>query len=57
MNEETKQHAFESGYTTDGGRGLGLALCKEIVEKQNGRIWIESSSSKGTVMAISLPAE
>lgn len=57
MNEETKKHAFESGYTTDGGRGLGLALCKEIVEKQNGRIWIESSSSKGTVMAISLPAE
>lgn len=42
---------------TDGnfGTGLGLILCKEFVEKNNGEIWIESEENKGTKVHILLP--
>jgi signal transduction histidine kinase len=35
--------------------GLGLILCKEYIEKHNGKIWIESNVSKGTAFHISFP--
>jgi len=34
--------------------GLGLSICKQIIEKSHGKIWFESSSS-GTIFFISLP--
>ena len=42
---------------TDGnfGTGLGLILCKEFVEKNNGEIWIESEENIGTKVHILLP--
>lgn len=35
--------------------GLGLALSMDIVEKHDGRIWLESTSAKGSTFVISLP--
>jgi len=38
-----------------GGVGLGLAICREIIEKHNGKIWVESNSGKGARFYFQLP--
>jgi two-component system, sensor histidine kinase len=39
-----------------GGAGLGLAICKELVERMGGRIWMESAPGAGARVLIDLPA-
>jgi signal transduction histidine kinase len=49
-----------SGFTTHGtnnekGTGLGLILCREFVQKHNGKIWIDSELGAGSIIHFTVP--
>lgn len=58
ISDEELDKIFDPFYTSDKGRsvaGLGLTICREIVEACGGTIWAENNKSGGTSIKISLP--
>ncbi len=60
--EEDIPHLFQKFYRVDnsatrtiGGTGLGLYICRKILELYQGRIWVESEMGKGSTFFINLP--
>lgn len=60
--EEDIPHLFQKFYRTDntatreiGGTGLGLYICKQIIELMNGKIWVESTVGAGSTFYVEVP--
>ncbi|MBO7598508.1 MAG: ATP-binding protein, partial [Bacteroidales bacterium] len=61
MTEEQKQHLFDNnspsttaGTQNEKGTGLGLLLCRDLVEKNGGKIWAKDNKPQGTVFCFTL---
>jgi signal transduction histidine kinase len=58
LGPESFEHLFDAFYTTKpGGMGMGLPICRSIVEAHGGRIWASHTASLGTTLQFTLPVE
>jgi two-component system nitrogen regulation sensor histidine kinase NtrY len=56
--EDMQSRIFVPNFTTkSSGTGLGLAMCKGIVEQAKGDIWFETKAGEGTAFFVELPLE
>lgn len=61
MSEDYRKNLFKSrinsiiGTENESGTGMGLLFCKDLIEKYNGRIWVESTPGEGTAISFALP--
>lgn len=62
MDTSTKDNLFRIDSTSskigtggEKGTGLGLIVCKEFIEKQGGRVWVESELGKGSAFKFTVP--
>ena len=54
---EDRERIFESFYTTKAsGVGIGLSICRSIIEAHGGRLWADAHQPRGAVLRFTLPA-
>lgn len=58
LTPEVRDRMFQPFFTTKaGGMGMGLHICRSVMETHGGRVWAEPNPGGGTVFAFSLPLE
>ena len=56
IDQANLNRIFEPMFTTKArGMGMGLSICKSIIESHNGRIWLTAGSPRGSVFQFELP--
>ena len=54
---QTLERVFEAFYTTKpGGLGMGLSICRSIIEAHGGRLWASANLPRGASFQFALPA-
>jgi signal transduction histidine kinase len=58
LDPATLEHVFDPYYTTKPeGMGMGLAICRSIIDAHNGRLWASVNQPRGAVFQFTLPAD
>jgi signal transduction histidine kinase len=56
IEPDDRERVFKSFYTTkSGGTGMGLSICRSIIDAHGGRIWAEANEPRGAVFQFTLP--
>jgi signal transduction histidine kinase len=51
------ERVFDAFYTTKpGGLGMGLSICRSIIDAHGGRLWVDASEPHGAIFKFTLPA-
>ena len=58
LNPQSVDRLFEAFYTTKPeGVGMGLAICRSIIEAHGGRLWATANEPRGAVFQFTLPRD
>jgi len=58
LEPQMLEHVFDPYYTTKSeGLGMGLAICRSIIDAHNGRLWASANEPRGAVFQFTLPAD
>jgi signal transduction histidine kinase len=56
IDPEHIERVFDAFYTTkSGGVGMGLSICRSIIDAHRGRLWADTNEPRGTVFRFTLP--
>jgi signal transduction histidine kinase len=54
---DDRERVFETFYTTkSSGVGMGLSICRSIIDAHGGRLWADANEPRGAVFQFTLPA-
>ena len=57
LDPASLEHLFDAFYTTkSSGMGMGLSICRSIVEAHGGRVWASRTAGTGVTVQFTLPA-
>ena len=58
IDPSNADRVFEHLYTTKShGMGMGLAICRSIIENHKGRIWVSAGVDRGSIFQFELPTK